>query len=88
MTTFVAVALKGFQHKNVIGNHLKSVVLTSYFMAIADVAATLLIISTGWTIAISAGSGAALGMLFSIKLHDRLFKNKGKVHDRTNTCPQ
>lgn len=74
ITTFVAVALKGFQHKNVIGNHLKSVVITSYFMAVADVAATLIIISTGWTIALSAGSGAALGMLVSIKLHDKIFK--------------
>lgn len=74
ITTFVAVALKGFQHKNVIGNHLKSIVITSYFMAVADVAATLIIISTGWTIALSAGSGAALGMLVSIKLHDKIFK--------------
>lgn len=72
--TFVAVALKGFQHKNVIGNHMRSVFLTSYGMAAFDVASVTLIIQGGWPIAITSGTGAAFGMLFAIKLHDKIFK--------------
>lgn len=71
--SFVAVALKGFQHKNVIGNHVKTVFLTSYLMAFFDVAAVTLIVKGGWPIALSSGTGAAFGMVFAIKLHDRIF---------------
>lgn len=72
--SFIAVALKGFQHKNVIGNHVKAVFITSYLMAVFDVAAVTIIINGNWTIALSAGTGAAFGMVFAMKLHDRIFK--------------
>lgn len=72
--SFVSVAIKGFQHKNVIGDHLRSVFFTSYAMAAFDVATISIIVVGGWPIAITSGTGAAFGMLFSIKLHDRLFK--------------
>ena len=74
IVTFISVALKGFQHKNVIGNHLRSVFFTSYLMAAFDVASVSLIVMGGWTIMFSSGTGAAFGMLFAIKLHDRIFK--------------
>lgn len=80
VVSFAAVALKGFQHKNVIGGHLKSVFFTSYAMAAFDVAAIYIIVSGGWTIAITAGTGAAFGMIFAIKLHDKVFKPK-EVND-------
>lgn len=73
--SFVSVFLKGFQHKNVIGNHVRSVFFTSYLMAAFDVAAVTLIVKGGWPIAISSGTGAAFGMVAAIKLHDRLFKD-------------
>jgi len=75
-TSFFAVALKGFQQKNVIGGHVKSVFLTSYLMAAFDVASVSLIVSGGWPIALTSGTGAAFGMVFAIKLHDRMFKPK------------
>ncbi len=74
--SFIAVSLKGFQHKNVIGTHLKSVFFTSYLMAAFDVAAVSIIVKGGWPIAFTSGTGAAFGMIFAIKLHDRLFKTK------------
>lgn len=74
MVSFVAVSLKGFQHKNVIGNHLKSVFFTSYLMAAFDVAAVTLIVKGGWPIAITSGTGAAFGMIAAIKLHDWVFR--------------
>lgn len=78
--TFCSVALKGFQHKNVIGNHKRSMFFTSYGMAAFDVLAINIIITGGWAIALTSGTGAALGMVFSTRLHDRLFKEK--AHDQ------
>lgn len=76
IVSFIAVFLKGFQHKNVIGNHLKTVFVTSYAMAFFDVATISLVIKGGWTIAFTAGTGAAFGMIAAIKFHDRIFKYK------------
>ena len=76
IVSFIAVFLKGFQHKNVIGGHLKSVFFTSYAMASFDVAAITIIVKGGWVIAITSGTGAAFGMIAAIKFHDLLFKQE------------
>lgn len=78
VVSFVAVFLKGFQHKNVIGNHLKAVFVTSYAMAVFDVVSVSLIVFGGWPIALTSGTGAAFGMLAAIKLHDKIFDNHNK----------
>jgi hypothetical protein len=72
--SFISVFLKGFQHKNVIGNHQKTVFITSYLMAAFDVATVTLIVKGGWPIALTSGTGAAFGMIAAIRLHDRLFR--------------
>lgn len=74
--SFCSVFLKGFQHKNVIGNHVKMVAVTSYLMAAFDVAAVTLIVRGGWEIALTSGTGAALGMVAAIKSHDRIFSKR------------
>ncbi|MEB3059488.1 hypothetical protein, partial [Parvimonas sp. D9] len=63
-----------FQHKNVIGTHLKATWLTSYLMAAFDVAAVNIIVKGGWWVALTAGTGASCGMVAAIVLHDHLFK--------------
>lgn len=73
IVSFTSCFLKGFQHKNVIGGHIKSVFFTSWMMAAFDVAAVTLIVKGGWPIALSSGLGASLGMVVAIKSHDRLF---------------
>lgn len=73
--SFAAVFLKGFQHKNVIGNHKYSVFFTSYLMAAFDVATISIIVKGGWPIAITSGTGAAFGMVAAIVIHDRMFKH-------------
>lgn len=79
--SFLSVAIKGFQHKNVIASALHasprflySIFLTSYLMAAFDVAAVSLIVKGGWPVAFTSGTGAAFGMVASIKLHDYLFR--------------
>jgi hypothetical protein len=71
--SFTSCFLKGFQHKNVIGNHVRTVYFTSWAMAAFDVAAVTLIVKGGWPIAISSGFGASAGMVVAIKFHDRIF---------------
>jgi hypothetical protein len=74
IVSFTSCFLKDFQHKNVIGGHLRSVFFTSWLMAAFDVAAVTLIVKGGWPIALSSGLGASLGMVAAIKMHDRFFK--------------
>ena len=76
--TFVAVALRGFQHKNVIGNHMRSIVITSYFMAAFEVVSVSLVVKGGLWMMPWVGTGAALGMYMAIKFHDRLFGRNSK----------
>lgn len=72
--SFIAVFLKGFQHKNVIGMHYRATFITSMLMAMFDVAAVSIIVKGGWLIAISSGIGASLGMIAAMYFHDRFFK--------------
>ena len=74
LVSFIAVFLKGFQHKNVIGGHIKTVFITSYLMALFDVLAVTIIVKGGLWVAITSGTGAAFGMIAAITLHDRIFK--------------
>ncbi len=78
IVTFATVFLRGFQHKNVIGNHIRAVIVTSYLMAVCDVLFIGLIAARGWSVCFAAGTGAAIGMFTSIKLHDRFLKKGGK----------
>lgn len=73
------VGLKGFQHKNVQYNHYKLVGVTSFLMAVGDVASVGLIVHNGWWSIIPAGAGAAIGMVGSMLLHDRLLKRANRV---------
>lgn len=71
LASFVSVFLKGFQHKNVAGSHYRLVIVTSYAMALADVAVISIIVKGGWVVAIPSATGAACGMTLSMWLHDK-----------------
>ncbi len=75
LTSLIAIGLRGFQHKNVIGNHKKAVFFTAYLIALGEVLTIGLIIKGGWIICFSVGTGAAMGMVGSMYLHDKIFKN-------------
>ena len=72
--TFLSVFLKGFQHKNVIADKYALTFITSYAMAIADVAVVTSIYKNGWSTAAAMGTGAAFGMLLSMYLHNRFIR--------------
>ena len=73
------VFIKGFQHKNVNTGKIKLIIPTAYIMALMDWAAIALVIKGGWEIAITSGTGAAIGMVAAIKLHDKLFGTDAKI---------
>ncbi len=54
---------------------MKLVAVTAYAMAFLDVFLIGLVSRNDWLIAFPCGLGAMLGMLTSIKLHNRLFAN-------------
>lgn len=74
LASFLVVGLKGFQHKNVIAGNIRATFVTSYLMAAGDVLLVGLIVKGGWLIALTSGTGAAFGMVCSMKLHDRIYK--------------
>jgi len=78
VVSFIAVFMRGFQHKNVIGDHKRAVFATSYAIALFDVASIYIIIEGGWAVALTSGTGAAFGMVASMYAHDYLFKKKRK----------
>lgn len=73
VTSFGSVFLKGFQQKNVIAGRIGAAAVTSYLIAFFDVAVITLIVRGGWIVALATGTGAALGMVTAIRLHDKLF---------------
>lgn len=77
--SFVAVFLKGFQYKNVIGGHMRLVIVTAFLMAFLDVALVFLVVKGDWTLGFSAGCGASSAMYLSIRLHDAIY---GAKHGR------
>lgn len=80
IATYAAVGLKGFQHKNVIHNKYIWIVITSYCMAIFDIIVIGIVVKYGWEIALWNGTGAALGMLTAVWLHNYLVKKNKNIH--------
>lgn len=76
ITSMVSCFSKGWQHKNVIGKRMVNIAITSYIMALLDIATVSFVIKYGWGIAISSGTGAAIGMCLSVYLHDKVYGAK------------
>ncbi len=72
--SFCSVFLKGFQYKNVTGNHRKLVFFTSYLMALCDYLIIGIIAKSNWNIAFLCATTASLGMVASMVLHDKIIK--------------
>ena len=76
VATAVSVFLKGIQHKNIEGNHIKLIFYTSYLMACADMFVIGLIVKNGMWMVIPSATGSSLGMITAMKAHRKLVKPK------------
>jgi predicted NodU family carbamoyl transferase len=74
IASFGAVFLKGFQQKNLIGNHKNALVLTSFAMSAFEVASITMVVQGGWWAILTMGIGGSTGMLCAVAIHDRLFR--------------
>lgn len=74
VVTFASVFLKGFQHKNIEGNHTKLIFFTSYLLAVTDICVVGLVVKNGLWMILPAGTGAAFGMIVAMRAHRKLIK--------------
>ena len=74
LVSFIAIFLRGFQQMNVIHSKYTMIAVTSYLLALTDVAVVSIIVEHGWNTVLAQGSGAALGMLTSVYIHNRWVK--------------
>lgn len=72
--TFMLVFLRGFQQKNVHGNHYFMAAITSTAMSITDIAVVSFVIHHGWAVLPYTATGATLGIISSMWLHSRVVK--------------
>ena len=74
LVSFIAIFLRGFQQMNVIHSKCTMIAITSYLLALTDVAVVSIIVEHGWNTVLAQGTGAALGMLASVYIHNRWVK--------------
>lgn len=72
--TFISVALKGFQHKNVNHNKYKLIVITSFTMGAFEILAITFAVHIGLIAMFTSGAAAGIAMIVAIKTHHKLVK--------------
>jgi len=71
LASFSIVFLRAIQQQNVIHARYKTAALTSYFIALAEVAVLLIVIDKGWPAVPWIGTGGALGVTLAMYSHRR-----------------
>jgi hypothetical protein len=74
LSTFMLVFLRAFQQQNVIHANFRLAALTSYMLAIAEVATVLWMVKQGWSSVLWVGTGGACGVTSSMYIYRRHFK--------------
>lgn len=82
LVSFSGVFLRVFQQKNVVGNHVRTAMATSYAIALTDFASVLIIVHGGWWVVLTSGTGAAIGVLLAMKTHDKIFARPEVRNDK------
>ena len=67
--TLCLVFLRGLQQQNVIHGNYLAATITPYFIAAAEVASVLFVVSIGWSAIPWVGTGGAIGVVCAMKLH-------------------
>ena len=81
LATFMLVFLRSIQQQNVIHGNYKAAAITPYFIACAEVASVLLVVSIGWAAIPYVGTGGAMGCTLGMLVHRR-FNNRAKFQIR------
>lgn len=78
IATFSMVFLRGFQQKNVHGNHYFLAGITSFVQAAVDIAVITFIAHHGWDVFPYTATGAVTGILAAMYIHGRLTRGLRK----------
>lgn len=76
--TFALVFLRAMQQQNVIHGHYVWAAMTPYFIAVAEVATVLWVVSVGWASIPWVGTGGALGVTSAMYVHRKYWGKKTK----------
>lgn len=76
VTSFCTIFLRGFQQKNLHGNHRALAFFTAYLIIAGEFITVTLVVKSHWWIILSAGTGAGLGMVAAMTFHDRIVRKK------------
>lgn len=76
IATFLLVALRAIQQQNFVHGHYTAAVVTSYLLAMADVAVVLQVVNTGWPAVPYVGTGGAMGVVAAMWLHRTVINRK------------
>lgn len=74
VAAFIMIFLKGIQTQNVINKNMYAAVITSYLMAVGDIAVISVIVQGGWSMLLPIGTGGAIGIVCSMYFHKRFIK--------------
>ena len=74
IATFCIVFLRATQTNNVIFQRYALAAITSYALAICEVAILLIVVDRGWSAVPWIGTGGALGVTSAMWLHRRMMK--------------
>jgi hypothetical protein len=69
VVTALLVFLRAFQSQNVVCGYYWWAVLTSYGMAIGEVAVVLIVVEAGWPSIPWVGTGGAIGVITAMYIH-------------------
>jgi hypothetical protein len=78
IASMIGVGFRAFQTKNMMGNHKRLAAFTCYLIAGADIGSITLIAHNGWSMWLPLGTGAAIGVVASMTLHDKFVKPKSR----------
>lgn len=74
IASFLVVFGKAWQQQNVTHGHYLMAAITSYGLAICEVAVLMIVIDKGWPAVPWIGTGGALGVTCAMYAHRRYFK--------------
>jgi len=74
LAVYCTIFLKAMQQQNVIGGHYQWAVLTSYMLAVVEVATIIWIVHTGWSAIPWVGTGASMGCISAMYIHRRFIR--------------
>lgn len=78
LSSFAIVFLRGIQQQNVIHKNYGLAALTSYGLAICEVAVLLIVVDKGWSAVPFVGTGGALGVTAAMWTHGRYLSKPAK----------